>query len=104
MILIAVAIVFLTLFHTSSNTGGPIWADKAYHAIAFFALVLPGAMVHRWAFLWLVPVAVGFGAFIEIVQPYFGRSREIADLYADIAGILAGVSVGTLIRMWRKPT
>ena len=102
MVMIAIAIMFLTLFYTSSGTGGPPWADKAFHGVAFFALVLPGAVVHRWAFLWLVPTATLFGALIEIVQPYFGRSREIEDLYADIAGILGAIAVGTLIRMWRK--
>ncbi len=103
MVMIALAIAFLTLLHAPSEAAGPKWADKAYHAIAFFALVVPGAMVHRWAFIWLVPLATTFGAVIEIAQPYFGRSREIEDLYADIAGILAGIIVGTLIRIWRNP-
>lgn len=102
MLCFAAAIVFLTLFYSSEGPSGPPWADKAYHAIAFFFLVLPGAMVHRWAFLWLVPLAIAFGAAIELVQPQFGRSRELADLYADIAGIFAGVIVGTLIRVWRS--
>lgn len=102
MVVIALAIVFLTLFHQSSGASGPEWADKAYHAIAFFVLVLPGALVHRWAFLWLIPTATLFGALIEYVQPYFGRSCEIEDLYADVIGILAGIIVGTLIRMWRR--
>ena len=69
--------------------------------VAFFVLVFPGALVHRWAFLWLVPSAILFGAAIEYLQPYFGRSREVADLYADIAGILGGVIAGTLVRLWR---
>ncbi|MDG1432002.1 MAG: VanZ family protein [Paracoccaceae bacterium] len=104
MVMIAIAIVFLTLLHAPSGPSrGPEWADKAYHAIAFFVLVVPGALVHRWAFLWLIPTATVFGAAIEIAQPYFGRSREIEDLYADIAGILAGIIVGTLIRLWRTP-
>lgn len=102
MVVIAVTIVFLTMFHSPSGYSGPVWMDKVYHAVAFFVLVLPGAMVHRYAFLWLVPVAVIFGAAIEYFQPYFGRSREIADLYADIAGILAGAITGTLVRRWRE--
>ena len=103
MALIAVSIVFLTLFYSSNSPAGPVWIDKFYHAVAFFVLVFPGALVHRWTFLWLVPLAILFGAAIEYVQPYFGRSREIEDLYADIAGILAGVIVGTLVRVWRTP-
>lgn len=102
MVLCALGIAFMTLLYKSDGQVGPQWADKAFHAIAFFILVLPGAMVHRWAFLWLVPLAIAFGAAIELVQPYFGRSRELGDLYADIAGIFAGVLAGTLIRIWRK--
>ncbi len=100
MAVIAVTIVFLTLFYASKTPSSPILHDKIYHAIAFFALVFPGAMVHRWTFLWLVPLAIGFGAAIEYIKPYFGRHREIADLYADIAGVLGGVIVGTLVRLW----
>ena len=102
MVLVAVTIVFLTLFHRSGGSHGPEWIDKFYHAVAFFVLVFPGALVHRWAFLWLIPLAVIFGAAIEYFQPYFGRSREIADLYADIAGIFGGVMAGTLVRIWRQ--
>lgn len=102
MVLIAASILFLTLFATSSGPSGPEWIDKFYHAVAFFVLVFPGALVHRWAFLWLVPSAILFGAAIEYLQPYFGRSREVADLYADIVGILGGVIAGTLVRLWRS--
>lgn len=102
MVLIAVTIVFLTLFYAPKGNG-PTGMDKVYHAVAFFVLVFPGALTHRWSFLWLLPTAVLFGVAIEIAQPYFGRSRELADLYADIAGIMAGMIAGTMVRMWRKP-
>lgn len=100
MVLIAITIVFLTLFYAPKGNG-PAGADKIYHAVAFFVLVFPGALAHKWSFLWLLPTAVLFGAAIEIAQPYFGRSRELADLYADIAGIMAGMIAGTTVRMWR---
>ena len=41
---------------------------------------------------------VVLGAAIEIIQPAFGRHRELADLYADSAGALAGVGVGLMCR------
>ncbi|MDP7186520.1 MAG: VanZ family protein [Paracoccaceae bacterium] len=100
-VLTAIAIAYLTL---SQSVGGkPFFiSDKAAHAIAFFALVFPVSLAHRWGFLWIVPLAIGFGWAIEVIQPYFGRGREIEDFYADLIGIASGATAGTLIRMLRR--
>ena len=94
----AIGIAYMTLIYQSNGGGGIPWADKAFHAGAFFLLTLPSAILSRCALLWIVPFAAAFGIAIELVQPYVGRGREIADVYADLAGVASAVVVGGLIR------
>ena len=53
-------------------------------------------------------ILAGYGGLIELVQPYVGRSRELADWTADLKGIavgtLAGVGVNRLawLLRWRR--
>lgn len=100
-ILIAVTIGYLTLSQMHETSMPSVW-DKAAHAIAFFALVFPVVLAHRWGWLWIIPLAAGFGWAIEVIQPYFGRGKEIEDFYADLIGIGAGTISASLIRMFRR--
>lgn len=70
--------------------------DKTYHLLGFAAFVFPLTLYRPRNWLWLVPLAIVFGAVIELIQPYFGRSREIADVIANSAGALAGAAAGWL--------
>ncbi|MGV8847423.1 VanZ family protein [Tessaracoccus sp.] len=75
----------------------PAGSDKSYHALAFAALALPLATVRpRWSAVWFV-LFTAYGAAIEIIQPYVGRSREFADLLADMSGIGCALVVGFLL-------
>ena len=89
--------------------------DKLSHLLGFFALtVWFAALVERRFFLvvGLVMLAVGIG--IEIAQDLMalGRAAELADVYADLAGILLGLAVSLPIRdswlerieRWLSPT
>jgi len=61
--------------------------DKAYHAVAFGALVVPTAILEA---RWLIPVALAmlaYGGMIEIVQPFVGRTCDFRDFLADATGI-----------------
>jgi hypothetical protein len=72
------------------------FTDKQLHFMAFALLALPlGWARPRWV-LWLVPVSLGYGAMIELIQPAVGRSGEWGDLLADGLGILAGVLPGQI--------
>ncbi|MFT4151687.1 MAG: VanZ family protein, partial [Paracoccaceae bacterium] len=77
--------------------------DKLYHFLAFGALVLPTAAVRpRWA-IWAVLATIAYGGFIEIIQPYFGRERELADLRADALGAMAAAVAGLVLnRFWLR--
>lgn len=99
----ALVIGWLTLTPQPPGPPGvPGW-DKIGHVVAFAALSAPLAWRHprHW---WAVALAaLAFGGLIEIVQPYVGRSREIADLLADGAGAVLGAWVAARISCawWR---
>ena len=80
----------------------PDGSDKVVHLITFAALAFPLARTGRFG---LAPVFVGasvFGGLIEVLQPYFGRSADVQDLIADIAGVGLGIVLALLYRRFRK--
>lgn len=101
-ITLAVVIAVLTLARVPvpAGIGG---SDKLHHLLGFAALALPVACVRpRWA-LGMALILAAYGGVIELVQPHVGRSRELADWLADLAGVglgtLAGVVANRLARM-----
>ena len=81
---------------------GPDGSDKMVHLIAFAALAFPLARTGRFG---LIPVFVGaraFGGLIELIQPTFGRSADMQDWIADIAGVGLGILLALLYRRLRK--
>ena len=80
----------------------PDGIDKVVHLIAFAALAFPLARTGR---IGLLPVFVGasaFGGLIEIIQPSFGRSADMQDWIADIAGVALGIALALLYRRLRR--
>jgi VanZ family protein len=81
---------------------GPDGSDKAVHLIAFAALAFPLARTGRFG---LVPVFLGasaFGGVIEFIQPSFGRSADMQDWIAGIAGVGLGIVLALFYRRLRK--
>ena len=95
----ALVIVALTL-SPSPPTPPSLFSlsDKAYHAIAFAALVLPAAVLHTSSLAWVLPSGFALGALIELIQPSIGRSGEVLDLVANVVGLAAGVALGWILR------
>lgn len=93
--LLAVAICYLTLTPVRAPAGLP-GNDKLYHFIGFAALALPCAVLHPRSLLWVIPSTLVLGAAIEVIQPFVGRARELADFTADASGAAAGAAVGLL--------
>lgn len=95
---IAIVIGGLTLAPSvSPSPKGLALTDKAYHAIAFAALVLPTSAVYRGRLLWILTMVFLYGAMIEVIQPYVGRGAEWADLAANAVGILIGLALGRIL-------
>ena len=101
-LLLASAMAVATLMPLTGGPGIP-GSDKTHHILGFAVLALPMATVRPRAMLWLAPLLACYGGLIEIVQPYVGRGRELADWLADLAGVglgtLAGLGLG---RAWRR--
>ena len=103
----------LTLIVTTVLTVAMLWpinqpppapdgTDKLVHLIAFAALAFPLARTGRFE---LVPVFIGasaFGGLIELIQPTFGRSADMQDWIADIAGVGLGIVLALLYRRPRQ--
>ena len=95
-------ICWLTLTPQSLPKSSDYQLDKVAHFIAFAALILPTAVL-RPAFLWwCLPLAAGLGIGIEVIQPYFDRSKEWMDTVADLFGLAAGTGVGLILRQTLK--
>jgi len=79
-----------------------LWHRQNRASNRFAALAFPLARTGR---IGLVPVFVGasaFGGLIEVIQPTFGRSTDVQDWIADIAGVVLGIMLALLYRRLRK--
>ena len=102
----AAVVVNLLLLYWPSAVGGEgfPYLDKAVHVLTFAAIAATGL----WAGVplrWLAPVLALHAVLSEIVQDRLlsGRSGDIADVLADLAGILVGALAGTRLARasWR---
>ena len=87
-VLMLVLILVGTLSPQNSIKSPGISSDKFLHFVAFAALVSPLIFYNLKNSYWIVPLALGLGALIEVFQPIFGRHREVSDFYADAFGVL----------------
>lgn len=93
---VAVAIGIATLMPAQIANAAP-GGDKLHHFLAFGLLVLPAALVRpRWA-VPAVLLAIFYGYLIELIQPHFGRTYDLADLRADAIGALCGAGLGVVL-------
>ena len=103
----------LTLIVTTVLTVALLWpihqplpapdgTDKLVHLIAFAALAFPLARTGRFGLIAVFVGASAFGGVIEVVQPSFGRSADMLDWIADIAGVALGIVLALLYRRLRK--
>lgn len=99
-LLVACVIAVATLMPASVASAAP-GGDKLHHFLAFALLVLPTAVIRpRWTVAAIV-LAILYGWLIELVQPSFGRTYDLADLRADaigaVIGGLLGLAIGRLV-------
>ena len=77
-------------------------SDKSLHFVAFAALVSPLIFYNLKNSYWIVPLALGLGALIEVFQPIFGRHRDISDFYADTLGVFFSLIIIATCKMLVK--
>ena len=103
----------LTLIVTTVLTVAMLWpinqpppapdgTDKLVHLIAFAALAFPLARTGRIGLVRVFIGASAFGGLIELIQPSFGRSADMQDWIADIAGVGLGIMLALFYRKLRK--
>ena len=77
--------------------------DKTQHLIAYGALMFPTALRRPKHWIWLGLLYIGLSGAIELIQPLANRHKELADLAANILGILCGTAAGWgLSKLCRK--
>lgn len=95
---IAVTATVLMLMPDSPGPPAPfVGLDKIAHAMTFFLVLIPILSVRPAAWIWLVPLAAAYGGVIELIQPFFGRGRELGDFIANIVGITLAIPVGRVL-------
>lgn len=63
-------------------------SDKIGHIIAFAVITCSLAILRpRWGLALIAGTALAIGVGVEIIQGQVGRDADIADVFADIAGI-----------------
>ncbi|MDC7126174.1 MAG: VanZ family protein, partial [Spirochaetales bacterium] len=79
--------------------------DKVEHVIAFLILTILfrysicSKKIDRPIFFVVLTVLIlcSYGVLIEYLQGFTGRSRDIADVFSDMAGVLGGCLLMVLI-------
>jgi hypothetical protein len=75
--------------------------DKIFHAVAFACLTGPAVLVLPKRYLWFwIAHMIALGGGIELVQARMGegRSGDVLDFLADVAGILIALAAGRWLR------
>lgn len=93
---LSVCIAILTLI-PSNAAPDIVGSDKVHHILAFMSLTLPSAAFYPKALLRVVLAAVLYAGLIEVIQPFVGRTGDVADFLADLLGIAIGAIIGLLL-------
>lgn len=91
---LAVALIIAVLTLAPMPAAGPAGSDKIYHILAFAGLAFPLPLVRPRLTIWVVLGVIAYGGAIEMIQPFFGRQAERADLLADGIGAVVGAVAG----------
>lgn len=77
-------------------------SDKTHHLVAYAALVFPAALrkPNRW--MGLVVFFIFYSGLIELLQPYVNRYGEWLDMLANTAGVVCGIALATVIKIFSK--
>jgi len=114
IVIISLAIYWPALFVATHIPEGPLISeegvsDKRLHFLAYLILaflvwcaVNPDRKVHlRKRTLWWVLLAmIAYAIGDELLQGYVGRSCNIGDIQADVAGVVTGLALLRILAFW----
>lgn len=93
---VLVAITALSLWPAAQLPKVP-GTDKSHHFFAYGALILPLALRKPRHWLWIAFSFIVFSGLIELIQPYVNRYGEWLDMAANLAGLVCGVIIASII-------
>ncbi len=76
--------------------------DKWQHLVAFAALTFPLSATKPSKWMFIAPLALMFGALIEVIQPFVNRYGDLADFQADAIGVSIGVLLGATANLIKR--
>lgn len=86
----------------STASGGAVGADKLLHAVGYagltFAVATAVSTRNPRRLAGVVLAVTAFGAGVELVQPFVGRTASLWDALANLVGSLAGALLWTVNR------
>jgi VanZ family protein len=100
-IAIGLAIAAFTLTPIAPNTFSG--SDKTHHSLAFFVLALPLSAARPKIAILVAMSVFTYGGLIELIQPFVGRHRDVADIIANGLGAMAGAVVGYALSIRLQP-
>ena len=92
-LVIASLILFLSLLPPGEGDTKLLVSDKLLHFIAYGVMVLPVTLERVFPQFLVFIIALAYGGFIELIQPYWGREADIMDMWANIAGLIFGILI-----------
>lgn len=98
--LLVATVLFLAPMPDEGESRLPDGADKVAHFLAFLLVATPFFVARLRLWPLIAVVLIAYGGVIELVQPHFGRTAELADVIANSAGVLTALPLAMLIR-WR---
>ena len=101
-IIVTFVLTLIMFWPINEPPPAPDGTDKLVHFIGFAALAFPVARTGRVSLITVFVSASAFGGIIELIQPSFGRSADMQDWIADIAGVGLGIALALLYRRIRK--
>ena len=72
--------------------------DKLNHVLTYLFLTIPVAIRKPKHQFLMYLFFILFGGIIEVIQPYFNRTRDLQDFIANILGISLGVLFIEILR------